>query len=182
MEAAEHIGTALAKLGIGLVYGGGSVGLMGATAHAALKAGGHVTGIIPDFLMRQEVMLNDVQDLIVTKGMHERKTLMFEKADAFIALPGGIGTLEETVEMMTWRQLGQHHTPIVLANIDGFWAPLIALIEHMRAHAFIAADRDVEFSVVDQAEAVVPALLDRADRLTEAQPASRAGAPALSNL
>ena len=117
--AADRFGQIMAENGIGLVYGGGSLGLMGATARSVLRHGGHVTGIIPEFLVERERMLRDVQTLTVTKDMHERKQLMFETADAFVALPGGIGTLEETVEMLTWSQLGQHAKPVALANIEG---------------------------------------------------------------
>ena len=121
IESAQRIGADMARAGVRLVYGGGDVGLMGATARAVIDHGGSVTGIIPKFLQRRERMLTEVEDLIVTDDMHERKRLMFERADAFVALPGGVGTLEELVEQMTWAQLGQHRKPIVLANIDGFW-------------------------------------------------------------
>ena len=106
---------------------------MGAVANSALDHGGTVTGIIPDFLTARENALTRVQELIVTPDMHERKRLMFERSDAFVALPGGIGTLEELVEQLTWQQLGRHTKPILLANIDGFWEPLLALLAHMRA-------------------------------------------------
>ena len=110
---------------VGLVYGGGSVGLMGAIATSTLDHGGVVTGIIPDFLTAREHALSRAQEMIVTSDMHERKRLMFERSDAFIALPGGVGTLEELVEQLTWQQLGRHSKPILLANIEGFWEPLL---------------------------------------------------------
>ena len=135
--AARQLGKSLAKAGIGLVYGGGSLGLMGEVARSTLKHGGHVTGIIPKFLSARERMLTDVDELIVTEDMHERKMMMFNKADAFVALPGGIGTLEELVEQLTWSQLGRHKKPIVLANIDGFWSPFMSLLSHMNAETFI---------------------------------------------
>jgi uncharacterized protein (TIGR00730 family) len=148
----------MAAAGIGLVYGGGSLGLMGEVARSVLAADGHVTGIIPAFLSEKERMLRDVNELIVTTDMHERKKLMFERSDAFVALPGGIGTLEELVEQMTWAQLGQHDKPIVVADVEGFWAPLRALLDHMRAEAFIRPGLEVRFTVVGSAGEVVPTI------------------------
>ncbi len=156
-KAAETLGRSMAAEGIGLVYGGGSLGLMGEVARAVLKNNGRVTGIIPEFLSEKERMLKDVQELIVTDDMHQRKRLMFERSDAFVALPGGIGTLEELVEQLTWAQLGRHNKPIILANIDGFWQPLLSLLAHMRGEAFIRAGLDVRFVTVDRAEDIVPA-------------------------
>jgi uncharacterized protein (TIGR00730 family) len=121
MAAGHAFGKILAENGIGLVYGGGSVGIMGAVAEAVEAGGGSVTGIIPDFLMRREHAQRGEHGLIVTRDMHERKRLMFEHADAFVALPGGIGTLEELVEQLTWAQLGRHRKPVLVANIKGFW-------------------------------------------------------------
>ena len=157
-EAANELGRSIAEAGAGLVYGGGSLGLMGVTARAVLNAGGHVTGIIPGFLSNREKMLEDVQDLVVTEDMHERKRLMFERSDAFVALPGGIGTLEELVEQLTWSQLGQHAKPIVLANIAGFWTPLLALLDHMRNDTFIRDGLEVDFHVVEHARDIVPTI------------------------
>ena len=114
------------------IYGGGSVGLMGTVARAVLDDGGSVTGIIPRFLQSRERPMTDLTELIVTDDMHQRKMLMFEQADAFVALPGGVGTLEELVEQMTWAQLGRHEKPVLLANIAGFWDPLIRLLDQMR--------------------------------------------------
>ncbi len=158
-EAARTLGKSLAQAGIGLVYGGGSLGLMGEVARATLKAGGHVTGIIPEFLSEKEQMLRDVNDLIVTRDMHDRKRLMFDKSDAFVALPGGIGTLEELVEQLTWSQLGRHTKPIVVANIAEFWTPFLSLLLHMKQDTFIRAGLDVHFTVVDEAHKIVPATL-----------------------
>lgn len=157
--AANVLGEMLAQAGIGLVYGGGSLGLMGEVARSVLACGGRVTGIIPVFLTEREQMLKDAQDLIVTQDMHERKRLMFERSDAFVALPGGIGTLEELVEQLTWSQLGQHRKPIILANIGGFWEPLLVLLRHMRTEAFIRKDLEISFHVVERAEQIVPKLL-----------------------
>lgn len=160
---ARKFGKALADANIGLVYGGGSLGLMGEVAKAALGAGGKVTGIIPEFLGAREQMLQDVDELIVTKDMHARKKLMFERSDAFVALPGGIGTLEELVEQLTWSQLGQHNKPIVVANIEGFWTPFLALLAHMKKETFIREGLDVHFTVVDTAEKILPAILAAAE-------------------
>lgn len=158
-EAARTLGAELGQNGIGLVYGGGSLGLMGEVARATLDAGGTVTGIIPGFLSRREKMMRDVDDLIVTDDMHERKRLMFERSDAFVALPGGIGTLEELVEQLTWVQLGRHNKPVVVANIENFWDPFLNLLTHMKAEAFIREGIDVSFTVVDDASKIVPAVL-----------------------
>jgi uncharacterized protein (TIGR00730 family) len=157
-EAARNLGRLMAQNDIGLVYGGGGLGLMGEVARAVLAGGGRVTGIIPAFLTEKEHMLREVTDLMVVDGMHERKRLMFERSDAFVALPGGIGTLEELVEQLTWAQLGRHSKPIVLFNANDFWAPFLALLDHMRAEAFIRASMDVRFSAADSAEAVLAAV------------------------
>jgi uncharacterized protein (TIGR00730 family) len=157
-EGARTLGKAMGESGIGLVYGGGSVGLMGALAKAVLQNGGDVTGIIPEFLMARENALHGTQQLIVTRDMHERKRKMFEMADAFVALPGGIGTLEELVEQMTWAQLGRHKKPILLANIDGFWDPLCALLDHMRKLEFIRYGLAVDVLVAEKAADILPKL------------------------
>jgi uncharacterized protein (TIGR00730 family) len=157
--AARQLGQSMAKERIGLVYGGGGLGLMGELARAVLADGGRVTGIIPAFLSVKERMLRDVTELVVVDDMHQRKKLMFDKSDAFVALPGGIGTLEELVEQLTWAQLGRHTKPIVLVNIDKFWDPFLALLRHMHEVGFIRADMDVRFLTVDRAEDVVPAIL-----------------------
>src|SRR5499425_3224340 len=115
MDAARQLGRILAENGIRLVYGGGSIGLMGALAESVLDHGGHVTGVIPEFLVARELMLQRAQERLVTRDMHERKRIMFESADAFVALPGGVGTLEELVEQLTWAQLGRHKKPILIA-------------------------------------------------------------------
>ena len=137
------LGRLLAESGVGLVYGGGGLGLMGEIAKAVLAHGGRVTGIIPAFLSEREQMLRDVTELVVVDDMHQRKKLMFDKSDAFIALPGGIGTLEELVEQLTWAQLGRHTKPIVLLNAEGYWAPFLTLLEHMRAEGFIRPEMAV---------------------------------------
>jgi len=129
MEAASRFGRILAENGIRLVYGGGAVGLMGALAESVLDHGGLVTGVIPDFLVNREHMLARVQERIITPDMHERKRVMFERADAFVALPGGVGTLEELVEQLTWAQLGRHKKPILILNVARFWDPLCVLLD-----------------------------------------------------
>ncbi|AEV37174.1 hypothetical protein PSE_2666 [Pseudovibrio sp. FO-BEG1] len=146
-QAAIQLGELLAREGIRLVYGGGSIGLMGAVAKTVLENGGEVTGVIPKFLKEREVMLEEAHELIVTQDMHERKRTMFEKADAFIALPGGIGTLEELVEMLTWAQLGRHDKPMLLLNLDQFWTPLVELLDHMRGLGFIRPDSDITYEI-----------------------------------
>ena len=156
--AAKVLGRDLAKAGIRLVYGGGSVGLMGIVARSVLDAGGAVTGIIPEFLESRERMMSRVTDLIVTRDMHERKMMMFERAEAFVALPGGVGTLEELVEQMTWSQLGQHDKPVLIADIAGFWQPLVSLLDQMRDQGFIRGGMEVSCLVVDKAEDIVPTL------------------------
>jgi len=157
-KAARDFGRILAENRIGLVYGGGSLGLMGEIAHATLRHGGHVTGIIPGFLSEREHMLIEAQELIVVDDMHQRKHLMFVKSDAFVALPGGIGTLEEFVEQLTWSQLGRHAKPIVLLNVEGFWDPLLVLFDRMGAQGFIRAGLELNMLVVERVEDVVPTI------------------------
>jgi uncharacterized protein (TIGR00730 family) len=159
-EAARTLGRAMAESGVRLIYGGGSVGLMGTVARAVLEGGGRVTGIIPRFLQSRERPMSDLTELVVTEDMHQRKMLMFERADAFAALPGGVGTLEELVEQLTWAQLGRHEKPVLLANIAGFWNPLIKLLDEMRRVGFIRADLEVSCVVADRAEEILP-LLER---------------------
>ncbi len=163
--AAIDLGRLLAREGIRLVYGGGSLGLMGAAAKACLAAGGKVTGIIPQFLVDKELMLPEVSELIVTADMHERKRLMFEHSDAFVALPGGIGTLEEVVEQMTWAQLGRHAKPIMLANIARFWDPLVILLHHMKESAFIRPGFDLSYGVADTVDDILPKMRKRLAQL-----------------
>jgi uncharacterized protein (TIGR00730 family) len=169
MQAATHFGRILAENRIRLVYGGGAVGLMGALAESVLDHGGLVTGVIPDFLVNREHMLARVQERIVTPDMHERKRVMFEHADAFVALPGGVGTLEELVEQMTWAQLGRHKKPILILNVDGFWDPLCALLDQMEELAFIRPGLSVKYLVADRVEEILPQLLEAARAVSEAE-------------
>jgi uncharacterized protein (TIGR00730 family) len=170
MAAGHAFGKILAENRIGLVYGGGSVGIMGAIAEAVEAGGGSVTGIIPDFLVQRERAHNGEHGLIVTRDMHERKRLMFEHADAFVALPGGVGTLEELVEQLTWIQLGRHRKPVLVANIKGFWNPLRALLDHMKAVQFIREGLDFNMLVAETVEDILPTLrkaladVDEADK------------------
>lgn len=140
VAAAEATGRVLAERGLGVVYGGGSVGLMGRMAQAAMAAGGEVVGVIPDFLDRVEVAKRDITRLEVAGSMHERKARMAELSDAFLALPGGIGTFEEVFETMTWTQLGVHDKPVGLVDVAGFWAPAAALLDRAVADGFLAPD------------------------------------------
>ncbi len=158
--AASELGTGLAAAGIGLVYGGGRIGLMGLLADAVLAGGGHVTGVIPRRLGDAEVAHRGASELVIVASMHERKRVMAERADAFAVLPGGIGTLDETLEIVTWRQLRLHDKPIFLVDVAGYWRPLIALLDHVVAERFAAP------LVPDLAQIVpdVPALLEAVSR------------------
>jgi len=160
IAAARALGQAMAGHGIELIYGGGRVGLMGAVADAVQEAGGTVTGIIPDFLMQREVGNTKVDTLEVTDSMHSRKRRMFDLADAFITLPGGLGTLDETIEIITWKQLKLHDKPIVVISIDGYWDLLAQATTHFTDAGFAyASDADL-FSVVGSVDAALEALRD----------------------
>ncbi|MGX8831277.1 LOG family protein [Brucella abortus] len=161
-EAGLALGRSIAEHGIRLVYGGGTRGIMGAVAQGVMEAGGEVTGIIPTFLLDKEASFErtkELSELIIVDDMHERKHLMFQRSDAFVTLPGGIGTVEEIVEMMTWAQLGKHRKPMVFANINNFWQPMLALLDHMRAEGFIHTAHQVQPLIVDKAEDIVPAII-----------------------
>jgi uncharacterized protein (TIGR00730 family) len=157
-EAADALGAKMALAGVGLVFGGGEDGLMGRLARAVLNNGGRVTGIIPTFLVKREHASRAAQELIVVENMHQRKQLMFERADAFIALPGGVGTLEELVEQLTWAQLQRHAKPVLIADIGGFWRPLLSLIAHMRDLGFIRDGFDLRYLVAEKIEDALPML------------------------
>jgi uncharacterized protein (TIGR00730 family) len=162
----------MAGAGIGLVYGGGGNGLMGAVAGAVREHGGHVTGIIPSSLLKLENAFENVNKRFVTNGFHERKMRMFNLSDGFVALPGGVGTLEELVEQLTWAQLGHHDKPIFIVNIAGYWDLLLQTFARMREQHFIRPGLDVPYITVDEAEEVVPQFLARF-------PAQRASIPGL---
>jgi uncharacterized protein (TIGR00730 family) len=156
--AAARLGTLVAQAGITLVYGGGRVGLMGLAADAALAAKGRVIGVIPEVLREREVGHSGISEVIIVASMHARKQRMAELADGFVVLPGGLGTLDETIEIITWRQLRLHEKPIVVLDLDGYWSPLMTLIEHTIAGGYTPpAGRDF-FRVVTAVEAVLPAL------------------------
>ena len=176
VEAGRGLGRALANSGLRLVYGGGTKGIMGAVCEGAMRAGGKVLAVIPHFLIRKEATetgLERIDDVVVTDNMHQRKQRMFEESDAFVAMPGGIGTVEEIVEMMTWAQLGHHRKPMAFANINGFWDPMLALLDHMRAEGFVHTGHRVQPLVVNEVAAIVPAILAAAsatDTPTEGVP------------
>ena len=160
-EAGKALGHAIAENGLRLVYGGGTRGIMGAVSSGVLEAGGHVLGIIPEFLIDKEAShdsVSELSELIITKDMHERKHLMFQHSDAFITLPGGIGTVEEIVEMMTWGQLGHHKKPMVFANINNFWAPMLTMLDFMKTEGFIHTEKQVRPLVIDTVAEIIPAI------------------------
>ncbi len=156
--AATRLGVVLAKAGLGVVYGGGRIGLMGLLADAALASGGHVTGIIPAHLHDREIGHTGLSELIVVANMHERKRRMFEISDAFVVLPGGLGTLDETLEIVTWKQLELHDKPVVLVDVAEYWAPLVELIEHAVASGFAPRRSLALYRVVPRVEDVLGAL------------------------
>jgi uncharacterized protein (TIGR00730 family) len=157
-EAARELGTLLAAAGIDLVYGGGRVGLMGLLADAVLTAGGKVTGVIPARLLQAEVAHPGVSEMVVVDSMHDRKRLMAEKADAFAVLPGGIGTLDELFETLSWKQLELHDKPMLLVDIGGYWAPLRALLDHLVVNGFARPQTREFLHVVPSVSALVAAL------------------------
>ncbi|MFK8036467.1 MAG: TIGR00730 family Rossman fold protein [Hyphomicrobiales bacterium] len=170
INAATALGSLIAEQGIRLIYGGGTMGMMGAVSDAVVDNGGKVTGIIPKFLLDMEGSseeLKRLDEVILTEDMHARKRTMFERADAFIALPGGVGTLEELVEQLTWVQLGRHKKPVLLANINSFWQPLIELISHMKDEAYIRKGFEVEFLNSANVEEMIPMLQKAANQARE---------------
>lgn len=168
-DAALALGTEMAAQGIRLVYGGGQVGIMGIIADAVLKGGGEVTGVIPEFLHEAEVGKTDLTELIRVDSMHIRKQIMAERSDGFVVLPGGFGTLDEFFEILTWRQLHLHNNPIVVADIAGYWQPLIQAIDHIVEEGFARQENRDLFAVVSSAKLVLPTLkaLATADKTIE---------------
>jgi uncharacterized protein (TIGR00730 family) len=156
--AALRLGQLIAERGVRLVYGGGSIGLMGVIADAVIAGGGEVVGVIPDFLIRYEVGHRRLTDLVVTDSMHDRKRRMFEMADAFVILPGGLGTLDETFEIVTWKQLRLHDSPIIVLDVNGYWSPLLNLVEAIVATGFAHPAVAELITVVETPEQVLRAL------------------------
>lgn len=157
-KAAKDLGARIAHRGVRLIYGGGAIGLMGVVADSVLARGGAVVGVIPDFLMKWEVGHASLNDLVITDSMHARKTRMFEMADGFVILPGGLGTLDEAFEIMTWKLLRLHDKPIVVLDIGGYWTPLLALIDSTVSGGFASPTVTRLFKVVDSPDDVFPAL------------------------
>ncbi|AUN95985.1 LOG family protein [Pseudazoarcus pumilus] len=153
--AARAFGAALARRGLGLVYGGASVGLMGAVADAAIAAGGEVVGVIPESLMKKELAHPNITELIVTRSMHERKTVMADRADGFVALPGGIGTFEELFEIWTWAQLGFHRKPCGVLNVAGYYDGLLGFLDHARDEGLLAPSVRAVLQVADDPDALL---------------------------
>ena len=160
IDASQSLGQALAENGIRLVYGGGHVGLMGVIADATLAANGQVIGIIPRHLHDIEVGHEKLTELHVVDSMHARKEMMFQMCDAFAVLPGGLGTLDETFEMITWRQLRLHDKPILLVNHKKYWQPLLDLMDHMIDAGFVEAEAREFFTVVERLEEIIPTLMN----------------------
>jgi len=158
LGAARETGRQAAIRGIEIVFGGGHVGMMGALADGALAEGGKVTGIIPEILMDREVAHKSVSEMIVVESMHTRKRMMFERSDAFCALPGGMGTLDETFEILTWKQLGLHDRPIVLANLGGYWNTLLTMLDFQTAAHYIRPEQRDLFQIVESIDAIFDAL------------------------
>jgi uncharacterized protein (TIGR00730 family) len=159
-ETAIALGRGLAEAGITVIFGGGSIGMMGAVADGALDVGGEVIGIIPDFLARREVAHTSLSEMIVTDSMHSRKRRMFELSDAFVTLPGGLGTLDETFEMITWRQLELHAKPIIICDVGGWAQPFLALVDALITQGFAPGHSRTFYEVLDSAEAVVARLTE----------------------
>jgi uncharacterized protein (TIGR00730 family) len=167
LATARRLGEVLAENRIGLVYGGGSTGLMGAIARSVRARGGEIIGVMPKFLEAPERVFREADEIVITADMHERKRVMFERADAFVALPGGIGTLEELIEQLTWVQLRVHRKPILIANIAGFWDPLLAMFDHLRDGGFLPNEWGIDYLVAQDVEDIVPTLQGAAARIGE---------------
>ena len=157
-DAARRLGAGLARAGIGVVYGGGRVGLMGILADAALAAGGRVVGIIPGHLQALEVDHSGLHELVVVESMHERKRMMVDRSDAFVVLPGGLGTLDEAFEEVTWKQLRLHDKPVLIADIAGYWRPLLDLLRHIDGEGFVSGGHSRLIEVVDGVDDVMARL------------------------
>ncbi len=168
-DSASRFGRLIGERGLQLVYGGGRVGLMGITADATLTAGGEVIGIIPGHIQELEVEHTGLTELHVVDSMHTRKRMMFDRSDAFVVLPGGLGTLDETFEIITWKQLGLHDKPVVIVDADGYWRPMIDMLDHMIASGFARTEHLNLFRVVDDVDAVFDALALEPEPIIEPQ-------------
>ena len=155
-KAAEQLGITLARNGIRLVYGGGGIGLMGALARACLDAGGEVTGIIPQHLVDIELSMEGLTERVIVPDMHTRKRAMFDQSDAFVVLPGGFGTMDETFEILTWKQLGLHTRPVIIADIDGYWTPFLRFNESMSSEGFVSSKGLGNYAVVPDVDRILP--------------------------
>lgn len=158
LEAARQLGSALARAGVRLVYGGGRVGLMGVVADAALAEGGEVLGIIPRHIQELEVDHSGLTELVVVGSMHERKRMMVDHSDAFVVLPGGLGTLDEAFEVITWKQLRLHDKPVVIVDVGGYWGPLRTLFDHITAEGFVSGGAHRLYTVVEEVDDVLESL------------------------
>jgi uncharacterized protein (TIGR00730 family) len=165
IDAAYQMGKMLASRGLGLVYGGGKLGLMGAVADGMLAANGKVTGIIPKFLDNVEVGHQGVTDLHIIDSMHERKAMMYDAADAFIILPGGLGTLDETMEIITWRQLGLHQKPIIIVNLNGYWDSMLIMFQNIIDQGFMHHGHTGHFDQVEDLDS----LMDKLDSISRSE-------------
>lgn len=168
-SAAHDLGTEIARRGIQLVYGGGRVGLMGIMADAALAAGGRVVGIIPEHIKTLEIEHRALTELHVVDSMHTRKRMMVDRSDAFVVLPGGLGTLDETFEILTWKQLGLHDKPVVIADLRGYWGPLLGLVDHMIGEGFARPAHRRLFAVAQDVDGVFDALAGQPEERIEPQ-------------
>lgn len=164
-DTADDLGRHLAAEGVRLVYGGGKVGLMGIVSQACFKAGGQVVGIIPEHIQDKEIRNEDLTEIYVVDSMHTRKRMMVDKSDGFIVLPGGFGTLDETFEILTWKYLGLHDKPIVLVNINGFYDPLLKMVDHMVDVGFTPFWHRSLFQVVDKPEEALAALASQKEHI-----------------
>jgi len=160
LQSARTLGRLIAEAKARLVYGGASIGLMGEVARSALAAGGEVIGIIPQFLRAREIELATLTELVVTSNMHERKDRMHQLSDAFVVLPGGLGTLEEVLEALTWAQLGLHKKPVVFVNVNGFWDPLLKTFDRVGSHNFARYGLKELYTVVSRPEDAIPAIVN----------------------
>ncbi len=170
-DAAYQLGAMIAARGHGLVYGGGKMGLMGSVADGVIDNDGHVTGIIPRFLDNVEIGHSGVTQLHIIDTMHERKEMMYAQSDAFIALPGGLGTLDETMEITTWRQLNLHHKPVIIFNVNGYWDHLLAMMQHVIDEGFMHHGQRNHFEIADNLDEVA----DHLDMINKISDRSQAG-------